>query len=500
MIKIEIEKKTRKVKVDNILIGNDGENLQDTLQFCFKDEFVDGQARLELKFQNGETTFVALDKIEQTYTTLLSNVMTKRGKVFSQLVITENGINDKIPVFKSDMFYFICNQSINAEEETREPYVEWIDRANAKLNEVDNLDIDANKVNDTTIITITKKDKSTKILEVKNGEKGDTGPAGPSGQNGVDGQAATITIGTVTTGDAGTGASVINSGTETNAVFDFVIPKGDKGDAATGGGIVEEIDPVFSASASASITSQDITNWNNKSDFNGSYNNLTDKPFIPTKLSELTNDSGYLSSIPSEYVTETELNDAISSLGGGTGNVSSDTITSIMVVDELPETELEGVLYLVKEAAEPVVLNLYPSQVEHTETDGFTVTFKEQQVIADGSNNSSSVWGWTNHFNMNLEANKTYYLQFTNLSGSFDDSNRISQSDGIINAVMFTGYDSSGSSTNLINSVERSASGIYEKYTFTPTTTYAEYSLSMQVKRYNVFNNWTCSIVIAEEK
>ena len=28
---------------------------------------------------------------------------------------------------------------------------------------------------------------------------------------------------------------------------------------------------------------------------------------IPTKTSELTNDSGFLSSIPSEYITETEL-------------------------------------------------------------------------------------------------------------------------------------------------------------------------------------------------
>ena len=185
--------------------------------------------------------------------------------------------------------------------------------------------------------------------------------------------------------------------------------------------------------------------------------------------------------------------------GGGTGNVSSDTINSIMVVDELPETEVEGVLYLVKEASEPVVLNLYPSQVENTETNGFTVTFKEQNVIVDGSNDSSSVWGWTNHFNMNLEANKTYYLQFTNLSGSFDDSKRISQSDGIINAVMLTGYDASGGSTNLINSVERTASEIYEKYTFTPTTTYSEYALSMQAKKLNVFTNWTCSIVIAEE-
>lgn len=35
---------------------------------------------------------------------------------------------------------------------------------------------------------------------------------------------------------------------------------------------------------------------------------LIDAITVPTKVSELTNDSGYLSSIPSEYVTETELN------------------------------------------------------------------------------------------------------------------------------------------------------------------------------------------------
>ena len=43
-----------------------------------------------------------------------------------------------------------------------------------------------------------------------------------------------------------------------------------------------ETDPVFVASAAHGITSTDITNWNNKSDFSGSYNDLTNKPTIPT--------------------------------------------------------------------------------------------------------------------------------------------------------------------------------------------------------------------------
>jgi len=48
------------------------------------------------------------------------------------------------------------------------------------------------------------------------------------------------------------------------------------------GKLIQEHDPIFSASASAGITSTDITNWNNKSDFSGSYNDLSNKPTIPS--------------------------------------------------------------------------------------------------------------------------------------------------------------------------------------------------------------------------
>lgn len=38
------------------------------------------------------------------------------------------------------------------------------------------------------------------------------------------------------------------------------------------------------------------TIWDNKSDFSGSYNDLSDKPTIPTKTSDLTNDSNFITS------------------------------------------------------------------------------------------------------------------------------------------------------------------------------------------------------------
>ena len=59
------------------------------------------------------------------------------------------------------------------------------------------------------------------------GESVATGPQGPVGPPGKDGQAATVTIGRVTTGAK---ASVKNSGTATNAVLDFVLPEGSSDD------------------------------------------------------------------------------------------------------------------------------------------------------------------------------------------------------------------------------------------------------------------------------
>ena len=54
----------------------------------------------------------------------------------------------------------------------------------------------------------------------------------PPGQPGV---AATVTVGTTTTGEAGTNASVINSGTSSAAVLNFTIPRGAKGDTGAQG-------------------------------------------------------------------------------------------------------------------------------------------------------------------------------------------------------------------------------------------------------------------------
>jgi len=61
-------------------------------------------------------------------------------------------------------------------------------------------------------------------------QKGDAGPSGPTGS------AATISIGSVTTGAPGAAAAVTNSGSATSAVLNFTIPQGASGGAGTGTG------------------------------------------------------------------------------------------------------------------------------------------------------------------------------------------------------------------------------------------------------------------------
>ena len=58
---------------------------------------------------------------------------------------------------------------------------------------------------------------------------GPAGQAGATGAPGKDGSAATVTVGKVTTGAAGSQAAVTNSGSTSAAVFDFTIPRGADG-------------------------------------------------------------------------------------------------------------------------------------------------------------------------------------------------------------------------------------------------------------------------------
>ena len=123
------------------------------------------------------------------------------------------------------------------------------------------------------------------------GLKGDDGYS-PSAAVTKDGSTATITI---TDKDGTTTASI----TEFSGDYDDLtnkpsIPTKVSDLTNDSGYLTEETDPVFTSSDAYGITSSDISSWNAKSDFSGDYDDLTNKPSIPTKVSDLSNDSGYL--------------------------------------------------------------------------------------------------------------------------------------------------------------------------------------------------------------
>ena len=90
-----------------------------------------------------------------------------------------------------------------------------------------------------------------------------------------------------------------------------------------------ETDPVFSASPAHGITAQDITDWNNKSNFSGNYNDLTNKPTIPSKTSQLQNDSNFVSDASYVHTDNNFSNSEKTKLSGIESGAEVNTVKSV---------------------------------------------------------------------------------------------------------------------------------------------------------------------------
>lgn len=154
----------------------------------------------------------------------------------------------------------------------------------------------------TEIVDAVEAELSTGQYKGEKGDKGDRGEQGIQGIQGIQGERGEKGE----TGDTGERGE-----------------KGDKGDTGIGipvGGTTGQV------LAKASNADYDIE-WVNQSGGGGGssdYNDLTNKPSIngvtlegdvtisvPSKTSELVNDSGFLTAIPSEYVTDSEMATAL---------------------------------------------------------------------------------------------------------------------------------------------------------------------------------------------
>ena len=149
--------------------------------------------------------------------------------------------------------------------------------ANAK-NYSENVNVFLPSVSDSGVLSWTNKAGLANPASVNiKGAKGDTGTA------------ASIKIGSVTTGAAGSNASVTNSGTASNVVLNFTLPRGKDG---KDGGIT--VDAELSDTSTNPIQNKAVNTAINTVKNNMTQGFQTVTASIPTKVSTLENDAGYL--------------------------------------------------------------------------------------------------------------------------------------------------------------------------------------------------------------
>lgn len=174
--------KDSSVYTENGTLGINYENIQGKLVFEFVDEFVDGTAYLEFerKFEKG---LIPMNKVGKTYEIeIKSSLLKEIGNIELQLRITQDEVPNGIPVYKSKVFTLEVLDAINATSEIPDEYPEWIDLANEKIKEMDNLNVTTERVEDGVDIVLTDKKGNTTRTEVKDGAPG---PAGPQGEPGA---------------------------------------------------------------------------------------------------------------------------------------------------------------------------------------------------------------------------------------------------------------------------------------------------------------------------
>lgn len=122
-----------------------------------------------------------------------SSLLKYKGNLNLQLHITNQfEESEEIEVYKSKIFNLYVAESINATKEIPDEYPNWIDEINVRLQEMDNLDIKAERVsNGVEVISTSKTGVESRYL-VHDGEKGEQGERGLQGFKGDKGEDGAI--------------------------------------------------------------------------------------------------------------------------------------------------------------------------------------------------------------------------------------------------------------------------------------------------------------------
>lgn len=288
MTNVSLKISTRECIPDNQFLGYEGENEVNKLIFKFEDGFFDGSALLNVH-KGEQKGFVTLDKVDETYELEVKNsLLSQKGDVTFQLVITST----EGKVIKFNPFVMTVKDAIDTDVEMPEEYPSWIDEANMKLAEITKAIENAEQV-------------TTEIIEAKeNGEFDGKDGFSPSAKVEPTEKGALITI----TDENGTTTAEVLHG------------QGGSGEGGTTNYNALTNKPKINNIELSGNKTLDQLGIQPK----GNYAN---KDEIPTKTSELTNDSN--------FATENYVDEEIAKFD------------FIKVVDSLPETGLPNRLYFV---------------------------------------------------------------------------------------------------------------------------------------------------------
>lgn len=278
------------VFLPNNVLGYEGEHIARNI-IVKMDNFIDGVAILEIDPKKEETGkhFLTMDKQEETYTLPVYESLLTEKELDMQLVIT---FNEEV-VFKSEVFTFQVGNSINAKDkEFLEEYASYVTQINEGLSKIDKTIDDLNE-------------------KVESGYfKGEQGLQGPAGKDG------TMTFEDLTS----------------EQIESLKGPQGVAGQDATVNGLntVEikagENISIIQDESSLTINGTKYDDTQIKEDIKDLQDNKANIDDIPTKTSDLINDSGYITKIPEGLATE----EYVDGITGAPNNLNTTDKTNLV--------------------------------------------------------------------------------------------------------------------------------------------------------------------------
>ena len=292
-----IAKKNRELALINAQ-NTKNENRAETIELIVPEEYENYNKKIVFITSDGNVWDVITNNEYK-----ITNAITKYEKVDFYIWLTKEVDGESIDFrTKTKTLNFYHNE--DASDEITDEEIHGVNTVvnllEEEIEKVENLNIEATKIGDTTTVTITKKDGTTESVEINDGVDGQDGQdAKINGKNSIEIEAGNnITIDDTENGirinstGGGSGGTSNYNDLSNKPKINNVELSGNKslndlGIQPKGNYLISETDPTVPTYVK-NITQANITTWNNKSNFSGNYNDLSNKPTIPSEVTEST--------------------------------------------------------------------------------------------------------------------------------------------------------------------------------------------------------------------